>query len=248
MKTKSETIKAENIRKTYYRTRKAIGWMGILLSFVLIKLSIIPFFDTHIQPSISHYYYTNLREIFTGVLCATSLFLISYRGYSNKIFCLNENIMTNIAGFLALGVALMPTNPVKLNGEINWSDKIDSLLPIYESWTGTMHYIFAAGFFLILAHISHNIFVLGQKETKGKPNKPYNENRIYRVCGWVIFISVLLIPVGKGLLKMDYSTLPLEAVALVAFGISWLIKGRIFDEKKPTGGAIYMENRKESKK
>ena len=242
MKKKAETIKAENIRKTFYRTRKAIGWLGIFLSIILILLSLIPFFETKIQPSISHYYYTNLREIFTGVLCATSLFLISYRGYSDKIFCLNENIMTNIAGFLALGVALMPTNP------IDWDEKIDSFLPIYEPWTGNIHYIFAAGFFFILAHISHNIFVLGQVETKGKTDKPYNENRIYRVCGWVIFISVLLIPAGKYLLKMEYSTLPLEAVALVAFGISWIIKGRIFDENKSTGNAIYMENRKESKK
>ncbi|MBK7131647.1 MAG: hypothetical protein IPH69_02125 [Bacteroidales bacterium] len=247
MKKKAETIKAENIRKTFYRTRKAIGWLGILLSFILLLLSLIPFFKTAIQPSISHYYYTNLREIFTGVLCATSLFLISYRGYSNEIFCLNENIMTNIAGFLALGVALMPTNPVKVNGEINWVDKIDTLLPVYESWTGTLHYIFAAGFFFILAHISHNIFVLGQIEIKGKTTQPYNENRIYRICGWVIFIAILLIPAGKFLIG-EYSTLPLEAVALVAFGISWLTKGRIFEVTKAAGKAVYMENRKENKK
>jgi hypothetical protein len=245
MKKKSETIKAENIRKTYYRTRKAIGWLGIFLSIILVLLSLIPFFETKIQPSISHYYYTNFREIFTGVLCATSLFLISYRGYSNEVWCLNENIMTNISGFLALGVAFMPTNPIKIDGKINWVDKIDTFLPIYEPWTGNIHYIFAAGFFLILAHISHNIFVLGQVDIKGKTIQPYNENRIYRICGWVIFISVLLIPVGKFLLG-EYSTLPLEAVALVAFGISWLTKGRIFEVSKVAGKAVYMENRKES--
>jgi len=247
MKKKAETIKKENIIKTYYNTRKAIGWLGILLSFILLLLSLIPFFETDIQPSISHYYYTNFREIFTGVLCATSLFLISYRGYSNKIFCLNENLLTNIAGFLALGVALMPTNPNKLNGIINWDDKVDSLLPIYETWTGNIHYICAAGFFLILAYISHNIFVLGQVEIKGKTTQPYNENRIYRICGWVIFIAILLIPACKFLLKTEYSTLPLEAVALVAFGISWLTKGRIFELHKGAGKAVYMENRKESK-
>src|SRR6478735_12520132 len=46
---------------TYRRLRKMIGLLGIALPIVLILLSLFPFFNTDIQPSISDYYYTHLR-------------------------------------------------------------------------------------------------------------------------------------------------------------------------------------------
>jgi len=65
---------------TYRRIRRAIGYLGLSLPILLVALSFIPFFKTSLQPSISHYYFTNLREIFTGTLCAVGLFLICYKG------------------------------------------------------------------------------------------------------------------------------------------------------------------------
>ena len=65
---------------TYRRIRRAIGYLGISLPILLVGLSLISFFETSVQYSISDYYYTNLREVFTGTLCAVGLFLICYKG------------------------------------------------------------------------------------------------------------------------------------------------------------------------
>jgi hypothetical protein len=119
--------------QTFRRLRKAIGWMGMSLPFVLVLLSLIPFFKTSIQQSISYYYYTNLREIFVGVLCAVSLFLIRYRGFDNPVFWKNDNKMTNLAGIMALGVALVPTNPA------DCSEKIYTLIPVCAKFIGWFH-------------------------------------------------------------------------------------------------------------
>jgi len=118
-------IKIENFDIfTYRRIRRAIGYLGISLPFLLVGFSLISFFQTKIQPSISHYYYTNLREIFTGTLCAVGLFLIRYKGHGNASIWKNDNLLTNIAGIMAIGVALVPTNPEDI------AQKIYTFIPL----------------------------------------------------------------------------------------------------------------------
>src|SRR5690606_40395438 len=95
---------------SYRRIRRAIGYLGIFLPIVLVILSFIDFFKTNVQPSISHYYYTNFREIFTGTLCAVGLFLIRYKGHGNPSIWKNDNLLTNISVVMAIGVAMVLTN------------------------------------------------------------------------------------------------------------------------------------------
>ena len=123
---------------TYRRIRKSIGLLGVLLPIVLLCFSLINFFNTQIQPSISHYYYTNLRDIFTGTLYAVGLFLFLYKGHTNKSFLKNDNLLTNIAGVMATGVALVPTFPAE--GQV----KEYSVIPWDGGW---FHYGFAAVLF-----------------------------------------------------------------------------------------------------
>ena len=130
----------DNDITTFRRIRKSIGILGISLPVVLILFSMIPVFKTSVQPSISHYYYTNLRELFTGVLCAVGLFLFNYKGHSNTNFLKNDSKLTNIAGSMAFGIALMPTNPEAC------TFKIYSLLPFCNVELGWLHYIFAGIF------------------------------------------------------------------------------------------------------
>jgi hypothetical protein len=222
--------------QTFRRLRKAIGWMGMSLPFFLVLLSLIPFFKTNIQQSISYYYYSNLREIFVGVLCAVSLFLIRYRGFDNPVFWKNDNKMTNLAGIMALGVALVPTNPAGCR------EKIYTLIPVCAKFIGWIHYFFAASFFLILAIISIKIFTIGQNNDPGIKLRLLNENIIYRICGCMIIISVILIPICDVLNLFRSSTLILEALALIAFGTSWLIKGRVFGDKGKVGVVLYRES------
>lgn len=236
MKNNPEASSAKYDILTFRRIRKAIGWLGISLPFVLVILSLIPFFKTNVQNSISYYYYTNLREVFTGVLCAVSLFLIRYKSFENPVFWKNDDKMTSLAGVMALCVALIPTNPD------NCSEKIYTLIPLCANLLGWLHYIFATIFFTIIAIISIVIFTIGQNDDKDIPVSPLNENNIYRICGWAIVVFIILIPVCDLLNLFHRATLILETLSLIAFGIAWLIKGRALGYRGKIGRILYRED------
>lgn len=225
-------FKAEsNGASTYRRIRKAIGYMGIGLPVVLVLFSLISFFKVEVQPSISHFYYTNFREIFTGTLCAVGLFLIRYKGFGNPSIWKNDNLLTNIAGVMAIGVAFVPTNPLEL------SDKIYTFIPYTWAWLGGLHYGFAGVLFFIFALLAINVFTLGQQEREDIPVSVLNENNIYRLCGYAILLCIVLVPFNL----FPYSTLVFEALALASFGIAWLIKGRALGDKGRVGRMLYRE-------
>jgi hypothetical protein len=220
---------------TYRRIRKAIGILGVLLPITLFVFSLLPFFETPVQPSISDYYYTHLRELFTGVLCAVGLFLILYKGHSNPNFFKDDSKLTNIAGLMAFGVALMPTTPHSTH------DKIFTLIPLNYEWLGWLHYGFAATFFVTLSIISINVFTIGQAQNEEIPISVVNENNIYKTCGYSMLLFIILIPVCAKFNCFPSSTLVFEALMLFAFGTSWLIKGRIIGDKGNIGRKIYRE-------
>lgn len=221
---------------TYRRIRRAIGYLGISLPILLVALSFLSFFKTPLQPSISDYYYTNLREIFTGTLAAVGLFMIRYKGHGNASIWKNDNLLTNIAGIMAIGVALFPMNP---DDSFN---KIYTLIPYPEKWLGWLHYGFAALLFLIMALLAVNVFTIGQENETQDSKSMINENNIYRFCGYSIIVFVILVPISETFKLFRYSTLILETLALFAFGIAWLIKGRALGDSGEIGKKLYQEN------
>jgi hypothetical protein len=222
-------------KKTYRRIRRAIGYLGIFLPVLLVCFSLVPLFKTSIQPSISDYYFSNLREILTGILCAIGLFLIRYVGTRNSSFWKNDNLLTNVAGYLAIGVAFIPTNPD------SWGEKIYTLLPYPVKFLGYIHYALAAMLFMLLAYISINIFTIGQDTDPDTSPSIFNENNIYKFCGYLMIVFLVLIPIFSSADIFSYSTLTFEALVLLLFGISWLIKGRALGDKGIIGEKIYRE-------
>lgn len=235
MNDSSSVPRTGNDIKTYRKIRRAIGYLGISLPIVLVILSFIPFFKTPVQPSISDYYYTNLREFFTGVLCAVGLFLIRYEGTRNPRFFKNDDLLTNISGYMAFGIAFFPTNPE------NWAEKIYTLVPLHLNFLGYVHYGFAALFFIILSIISFNVFTIGQQKNEAIRVSIFNENRIYRTFGFLMLFFIAMIPVFAIFHVLKHSTLLFEMLALFSFGISWLIKGRALGDKGRVGEKIYRE-------
>ena len=230
-----ENIAPGNDVITFRRIRKAIGILGISLPIILIIFSLIKVSNTGMQFSISHYYYTNFREILTGILCSVGLFLILYKGHRNPKIWKNDSLMTNLAGTMAFGIAFFPTSPV------DCAQKIYSIVPICEDWLGYFHYGFAAVFFGLLAIISIFVFTIGQAPPKDGKNSKLNENNIYITCGVLIFVFMILTFVFEKLNLFKYSTLIFETLMLAAFGISWLIKGRILGDKGIVGEKLYNE-------
>jgi hypothetical protein len=195
---------------SYLDLRKAIGIIGTALPFVL-AIGKVLLGSPGIQSSISAYYYTAMRDVFVGSLCAIAVFLFSYKGYDRR-----DDRAGNIAGLAALGVALFPTTPS------NFTPQTQLL--------GTLHLISAAVFFLTLAYFSLVLF------KKTSPQQPMTirkvwRNRIYTVCGSIILIALALsaiigiVPALANALGRFDPIFWLEAAAIVAFGISWMTKG-----------------------
>lgn len=220
---------------TYRRLRKAIGILGIGLPITLVGLSLIPFFKTEIQPSISHFYYTNLRDLFIGTECAVGLFLIRYRGFGNAIWWKNDNFLTNIAGVVSFGIAFIPVNPLQ------GMSKVDTLVPYYWELLGYLHYGFAATLFFIFSMLAIFVFTKGQNQDASIPVSIFNENNIYRFCGYSILFYITMISVSGWLNLFEYSTLLFEALSLFSFGLAWLIKGRGLGDKGKIGEKLYRE-------
>lgn len=237
MENKTSNKMVDSNIHTYRRIRSAIGYLGIALPIVLILLSQVKFTDTELRTSISHFYYTNLRDYFTGTLCAVGIFMIRYKGVGNPLWYKNDNLLTNIAGFMAFLVAFLPTSPEA--GDYTSHTMIMSIDP---DLTGNIHYAAAAILFLSFSMLSIWVFTIGQQSQEDIPVSYLNENYIYRTCGYIILgcIAIMFI-LHLSDTKIKYSTLILEAIALFAFGVSWLIKGRGLGDTGKRGEMIYRE-------
>lgn len=197
-----------NLIISYLTLRKLIGGLGMGLPFVMALGGAIVF-QTTIQPSISGYYYTGMRDVFVGILCAIGVFLISYHGYN-----LADFIAGKLGGFFAIWIALFPTTP-----DVHAS-------PV-ETVIGFVHYVCAASFFLTIAWFSLFLF------TKTNPSKTptarkQQRNRVYIACGCAILVCLALIAInGLGTIIPDeyHPVFWLETVANAAFGTSWIVKG-----------------------
>lgn len=195
---------------SYLDLRKAVGVIGIALPFVLV-LGKIFFGGSGIETSISYYYYTVMRDVFVGSLCAIAVFLMSYRGYEPI-----DNLAGKLAGLFAISTALLPASP-------HGNPSNQQLL------IGNLHVLSALSYFLVLAFFA---LVLFRKTNPNKSPTPQKEirNMIYTVCGFGILacmalaFSLKLLPKDSPL--FSYSPLFwLESAAVVFFGISWFVKG-----------------------
>ena len=201
--------KYENHTNSYMALRNAVGWIGILLPFVLMLGVLLIFKGDIIHDSISHYYHTGMRNVFVGAMCAVALFMFFYTGYDGK-----DNWIGNIAGFFAVGVALFPTT------EHSPSD-----------WIGIVPFISATAFFLSLAAFS--LFQFTQTEKGIAPTQQkLARNKIYKICGIIMLACMISIVIYLNVVDDNEPKSSFvfwaETIALLAFGVSWLTKGETF--------------------
>lgn len=110
------------------------------------------------------------------------------------------------------------------------------------SGVGGLHFLSAAGLFAFLAYYSFHVFTRVVVKRHGKTGsltqRKTNRNRVYIGSGVVIVLSMAAIA-GNGLYtditgqRLDFwyqnrLTFWAEAFALWAFGVSWMVKGRVF--------------------
>jgi len=218
MKTKTDPILL-----TFNELRQAVGWLGILLPFVLAILLYL-LTSCSVQDSISQYYYTRMGSYLTGTLCAVGLFLFAYKGYPGE----SDSKLCNFAGACAIGVAFLP---MQLNvGDVPCPDCI-VFFTQGDHWWRIFHFIFAGLLFTTMAYLSYFKFTKTNKDKISKGEKKYTRNQLYRTCGIIIFSCILLMLVYsiiKGFkpeLKVNTLTFFMESIMLIAFGTAWLVKG-----------------------
>jgi hypothetical protein len=198
---------------SYLYLRRAIGLLGMTLPVVLIigNLLLDDSTDT-LRKSISGYYYSDMRDIYVGAMCAMGVFLLSYRGYTRV-----DDVGANIAGLAAIGVALFPTTPA--------STAVAEVTTAHRA-AGVVHTVAAVVFFLTLAFFC---LVLFRRSAKDSPRKLWRD-RIYVTSGLILLTSLTLV-----LLTALFPTpaiealrpvLWLESAATLAFGIAWAVKGQ----------------------
>jgi hypothetical protein len=94
---------AQSIDRTYKSLRAGLAALVfLLLGAVVLRVIWIGC----VRGSISAYYYTALQPVFVGTLIAVGVCLIVYQGTTYI-----ENILLDVAGFLAFVVAFVPTAP-----------------------------------------------------------------------------------------------------------------------------------------
>jgi hypothetical protein len=228
---------------SYLTLRQAVGWIAILLPFVLSTGNLI---SSTVSPpqSLSGYYYTDMRNIFVGAFCALGVLLVAYSGYDYV-----DRWITNIAGLGAIGLAFCPTKPaVCVTGVVACPVPSVRNLSASQQVVGDIHLVFA-----FLAIIMMGLMALRFAKTgptpsgqglvgqlryglgfgppvPGQPRASAVDTVIYRVSGTTIFSCVLLAILANLLPASVNASWRLlfifEAVAVIAFGVSWFVKGR----------------------
>lgn len=216
-------LDANQYLRSYLVLRMAIGVLGIALPVVLILCDGLFLAGDLPRGSLSAYYHSGLRDVFVGTLCATAVFLVTYKVVEQGL----DNTLSIAAGLAAFAVAVFPTNrPAGSSSPLTpLQDRLG------ESATATVHYVAAAAFILLLMALS---ICFGIREGKRKQQRPEGRASLpptfwkwfHLGCAILILGAVIYIGVTQATNRWDeYSLLVGEIVAVESFGASWLAKG-----------------------
>jgi hypothetical protein len=219
---------------SYLTLRRVIGWIAVLLPVVLILANIFFHQEFSIKvdwpDSASQYYYSGLRDVFVGSLCALGVFLVAYRGYDRV-----DLWITNVAGACAIGVALFPTTPS--TGATSSQHAV-----------GITHDVFAISLIALMGIMALRF----AKAANPDPEKPFRSwfgfgntwpedsnrtsrkkrrNIAYRCSGAVTLLCALIFAIQPlSFFDAIKNAMPflylIETLSIFAFGVAWFVKGR----------------------
>lgn len=211
-------------KQSQYLLRRAIGLLGLALPVLL--------WSNHpeLLASMSHYYYASACIFFVSILFTFGLILITYKGYPRKEGeRFSDDLVTNLAGTFILVAVLVPSKSDGSLGHLFFTDS-SYLFGYKENDIKNTIHLASAGLFLILSgFMSVFKFTLNNEASASR-------NMFFKICGYIIWgcvAAIILIFVLESILNVDFNTiLPgyvfwIEWIAVYAFAIAWLVKGRI---------------------
>lgn len=219
----TKPVTARYIR-SYLWMRIGVGILGVLLPLVLVFVDQLAFHeDPFIRGSLSVYYFSGMRDEFVAIMCATGIFLLTYKVAERNL----DNAASLLAGFCAIFIALFPTGRPAYSA---------TGLTRLQEWLGettvkTVHIGASAGFLVALAAVS---YFFGLREGQRPPREgthfsPTFWRRFHWICTFAMVLALVWIVVTM-IAGWPYRSLLIgEWVAAWAFGLSWLTKGAEWD-------------------
>jgi hypothetical protein len=216
MTNKETDFFTKNVLKSYFLLRVGMAGIGIIMPLILWFGGLLLKVD--LQNAISLYYHTPMRNVLVGCLFAVGSFLYLYKGFDEK-----ENMASNIAGFLAIGIAIFPTGIIKKAVDPSQIPKCPILSPECETFTAPLlHNICAISFFLMIAIcISTGSNTIGGLREKSR-QLFYKKIYIFlSICMIALpLLSVLLVR----LLGENLPTFFVQLICIWCFSVYWIIK------------------------
>ena len=216
---------------SYQKLRMFIGFIGLFLPVAVVTgCYLFGAKEYSWQHSISHYYYSKMHIVFVCSLCVLGGFLITYRGKPDSIW---ESRVSNIAGYCAFGIASFPTQFNGFQPPQNGANQYIQLLQDINNFWGSVHFAFAGLLFACFVLFCLYFFQKPDGVYTGKEQLKFlRRKRIYKICGWGILFSIIMIAVFSFIIKqkegiLAYSTFIFETTSLWFFGTAWLIKGSL---------------------
>jgi hypothetical protein len=195
----------------YQYLQRVVGIVAVLLPPVVAIGNFA--FGGEMKGSISAYYYTRMGNVFVGSLCALAVFFLSYNYKPLPGFEL-DHLLARFASVAAVGVALFPTTSDAATASGG------------EKAVAVVHLACACTLFVLLAYFSLFLFTKSD-ESAPMTDQKRRRNVLYRACGAIISAAIGLVVVSN--LVQPPSSLHalfwLESTAVIAFGVSWLVKG-----------------------
>lgn len=218
---------------SFLSVRRALGGLGFFLPLSILIWSVLS--GEGLLASISDYFYSPMQQIFVGTLCAIAVFFWNYEGYKPRdTEIISDWAVSRVAAVGALLVAFSPMSPARSDAmqRLSEAERTIPFPALFQRILGQdlaqiLHFFGAAIFFGALAVYCLVLFVRSDK--KPDPIK-IRENRIYRICGWIIVACMALIAssiwLDLGAILGTAAVYWLESIACFAFAISWLVKGK----------------------
>jgi len=193
---------SENKLFDYKSLRLILGFIALTLPFAVSLAS-----STRLY-SISGAYYSDARYLLLVMLVLVGLFLFAYSGHS-----VEESLASKVAAAATILLIVFPPDCPDCSTTI----------------TGQLHFIAGAVLFLILAYFC---LVPFQKDIRGAAGKRALRSLVYRICGWTMlacivglfFANVFLTGTTINKYRLTYYG---EGIALIAFGIAWIVSGKV---------------------
>ena len=191
--------------RSFYAMRWGLFGIGVGLPPVLWFWAWVAHRGHALPDSISGYYHTGARNLLVGALVTAGFVLFLYKAFNTV-----ENLLLNVSGIAAMGVAFFPSKPdpgATDNSDVGfWEHGVFALIAF-----GTIGVV--AVFFA-----STTVRLLQDKNLQNRFRSTY------RLLGVLMIALPIIAIITTSALNASHSTFWVESAALYVFAVYWLTK------------------------